>query len=165
MLDILSSLGCPLIIFFFVGLYVTIPSPPSFLGLASVGSLERPSGQWARGTVDRIRGLSCLFSCVMPGRSLGYSQSSGIESSGFRRPRTAMVVVDLTTSIQMISTYVVILVYRSRPRALVSRHAMEIRKKGIVNIQPRTMEDNQNRIFGPTKTINTATSHNPKIHP
>jgi hypothetical protein len=36
------------------------------------------TGKWT-GSAE----FSCLFSCVMPGRSLGYSQT-GIESSGFR---------------------------------------------------------------------------------
>lgn len=60
-------------------MYVTISSPPSiFLGLASVGSQERPFGHWAPGEMAGSADLNVSLSCVMPGRSLGYFRVQGL---------------------------------------------------------------------------------------
>lgn len=50
-----------------------------FLGLVFLlGAMGRPEGNGHEGN-DRVRGLSCLFSCVMPGRSLGHSQAKSFK--------------------------------------------------------------------------------------
>jgi hypothetical protein len=74
MLDILSSLTP----FLFL-LYVTIPSPPSFSYVSR--PLEALSDHLGieHGEMAGSADFHVSFSCVMPGRSLGYSQSSRIE--------------------------------------------------------------------------------------